>query len=321
MKQFSAVVVFGLVLFLAGAAQANDTVRIAVLKFGTVNWELDTIKRLGLDNKHGFSLDVRGVAGKTAAAVMFQGGEADVIVSDWIWVARQNAAGKAFRFLAYSRQVGGAIVAADSGIKNLKDLDAKRIGIAGGPVDKSWLLVRAYGLKEYGIDVGKIAEPVFGAPPLLSKKMEQGELDAIITFWHFGAKLKAKGYKDLLTTGEAARALGLSDELPLLGYVFHQKWAEQNPKLVEAFGKASLEAKQKLAVDEALWDALRPRMKVKTDAAFAALKAGFRQGIPASRNVDTAAADRFFGVLRELGGEKLTGDATGVAPDLFWRPD
>ena len=53
-----------------------------VLKFGTVNWELDVIRHHALDTKNGFTLQVHGVAGGFAAKVAFQGGEADVIVSD-----------------------------------------------------------------------------------------------------------------------------------------------------------------------------------------------------------------------------------------------
>ena len=67
--------------------------RAAVLKFGTVNWELNTIKQHGFDTANGFDLQVQGMAGGSAAQVAFQGGEADVIVSDWLWVARQRASG------------------------------------------------------------------------------------------------------------------------------------------------------------------------------------------------------------------------------------
>lgn len=321
MVRFCASLMFSIAVLVAGIAHAGETVRIAVLKFGTVNWELDTIKRLGLDKKHGFDLDIMGVAGKQAAAIMFQGGETDLIVSDWIWVAQQNAAGRPFRFLAYSRQVGGVIVAGDSGIDNLAQLNGKRIGVAGGPVDKSWLLIRALELQKHGADLAKVSALVFGAPPLLSKKMEQGELDAIITFWHFGAKLKAKGFKELVSTADAAQALGLDDNLPLLGYVYRQDWATANSRLLNAFARASKEAKQQLAADETLWEALRPRMKAGTKAAFDALKAGFKQGIPKTRNVDVEAADRFFRTLVRLGGRKLAGDATGISPEMFLQPD
>jgi NitT/TauT family transport system substrate-binding protein len=56
--------------------------RAAMQKTGTVNWELDTIKNNGLDTQNGFQLDVLDVAAGPAGQIAFQGGEADVIVSD-----------------------------------------------------------------------------------------------------------------------------------------------------------------------------------------------------------------------------------------------
>ena len=81
------------------ALAESPVLRASVLKFGTVNWELDTIKHHGLDTANGFTLDVTGVANGSAAKVAFQGGETDVIVSDWLWVARQRAAGKDYVFI------------------------------------------------------------------------------------------------------------------------------------------------------------------------------------------------------------------------------
>ncbi|MCK4866757.1 MAG: ABC transporter substrate-binding protein, partial [Alphaproteobacteria bacterium] len=148
----------------ARAAQAGEPVlRIAVLKFGTVNWELDVIKHHGLDKANGFTLEVIPVANKQASTIMFQGREADMIVTDWVWVARQRAEGRDFRLIPYSRSVGGMVVAADSPIRSLADLKGKKIGIAGGPVDKSWILIQALVKKRHGIDLAREAEPVFGA--------------------------------------------------------------------------------------------------------------------------------------------------------------
>ena len=45
------------------ASAETPTLKIAVLEFGTVNWELDTIDHYGLDNANGFEMDIRGVAG------------------------------------------------------------------------------------------------------------------------------------------------------------------------------------------------------------------------------------------------------------------
>ena len=63
---------------------------IAVLKFGTVNWVMDTIKRQGYDAAAGCRLVVRGYAGKAATTIAFEPGEVDLLVSDWFWGLRQR---------------------------------------------------------------------------------------------------------------------------------------------------------------------------------------------------------------------------------------
>ena len=45
---------------LALPAAAEPLLRVGVLKFGTVNWELDVLRHHGLDRKHGFELDRLG---------------------------------------------------------------------------------------------------------------------------------------------------------------------------------------------------------------------------------------------------------------------
>ena len=143
-------------LLLAGAtaATAEDAVprlTVAVQTSGTVNWEIQTILNHGLDRKNGFELAVMDVAGSPAGQVAFLGGEADVVVSDWIWVARQRAEGQDLAIIPYSKAVGGMMVPGDSPARTLADLKGEQIGIAGGPVDKSWIILRALAY-EQGFD-------------------------------------------------------------------------------------------------------------------------------------------------------------------------
>ena len=302
----------------ASAALAEmPTLRAAVLKFGTVNWELDTIKNNKLDEANGFALEVQGMAGGAAAKVAFQGGETDVIVSDWLWVARQRAAGKDYVFIPYSKAVGGLMVPADSSAKSLADLKGTKIGIAGGPLDKSWLILRAYAAQEYGLDIAAESEQVFGAPPLIFKTSLQGELDGAINFWHFMAKMEAGGMKKLVDVTEAAAALGLDPDIPLLGYVVQGKMLRDNPELVDGLARASRQAKEILASDDAAWDDLRARMKPKNDAEFQALIAGFRAGIPTVSKVDEEAAGRMLKLMVELGGKELLGPVTELPEGVF----
>jgi len=308
-----------LVIAMGVSATAQDLpkLRISVLKFGTVNWELDTIGHYGLDSANGFEMDVQGVAGGSAAQVAFQGGAADVIVSDWIWVARQRAAGKDYVFLPYSKAVGGVMVPAGSTARTLKDLAGGKIGIAGGPLDKSWLILRAYAEQAFGMDLAAQTEQVFGAPPLIFKTALDGDLAGAINFWHFMAKMKAAGMAELISVDEAAQALGLDPETPLLGYVFKGEMLAGNPELVRSFATASRAAKDRLATDDAAWDRLRDRMNAKSDAEFEALKAGFRAGIPAPGAVDEASAQSFFALMARLGGRDLVGSARTLPSGVF----
>ncbi len=295
----------------------TPVLKASVLKFGTVNWELNTIKHHGFDAANGFDLEVQGVAGGSAAKVAFQGGEADVIVSDWLWVARQRAAGKDYVFIPYSKAVGGVMVGKDSSAQSLADLKGQKIGIAGGPLDKSWLILQAYAAKTHGLDLEAETEQVFGAPPLIFKSALSGEVGAAINFWHFLAKMEASGMRKLVDVSQAASALGLDPNTPLLGYVVKGDLVRENPELVNGLAAASRSAKELLASNDAEWDRLRDRMKAKTDAQFEALKAGFRAGIPAPGPVDEAAAARMLELMVDLGGEDLMGKAQALPDGTF----
>ncbi|WP_412555560.1 ABC transporter substrate-binding protein [Shimia sp. MIT1388] len=295
----------------------TPVLRASVLKFGTVNWELNTIKHHGFDAANGFDLEVQGVAGGSAAKVAFQGGEADVIVSDWLWVARQRAAGHDYVFIPYSKAVGGVMVGKDSSAQSLADLKGQKIGIAGGPLDKSWLILQAYAAKTHGVDLEADTEQVFAAPPLIFKSALSGEVGAAINFWHFLAKMEASGMRKLVDVSQAASELGLDPNTPLLGYVVKGDLVRDNPDLVNGLAAASRSAKELLASDDAEWDRLRDKMKAKSDAQFEALKAGFRAGIPAPGPVDEAAAARMLELMVELGGEDLMGKADALPEGTF----
>ncbi len=310
------------VLLGLSAAQAETAqLRIATQVSGTVNWELTTIASHGLDTANGFSMVVQDVAAGPAAQVAFLAGEADVIVSDWLWVARERAQGEDYVFIPYSRAVGAMHLPKDSTVTSLADLKGGKIGIAGGPIDKSWLILRAYAQQEAGFDLAAETEQVFGAPPLIFETALGGELDAAINFWHFGAKMEAAGMRPLITVAEAAEKLGLDPNTPLLGYVVRGEMLRDHPALVAGLAAASRGAKDILAKDDSAWADLRPIMNAKTDAQFVALVAGFRAGIPAPGPVDEDAAQRMLTLMAQLGGEELVGQLSALPEGVFVQPD
>ncbi|HWL59054.1 MAG TPA: ABC transporter substrate-binding protein [Paracoccus sp. (in: a-proteobacteria)] len=303
------------------AAASDAAIRIGTLENGTVNWEIQTIIGQGLDKANGFSLVPMILAGNPATQVAMQGGEVETIVSDWLWVAQQRARGSDFTFLPYSTAVGGVMVKGDSPVQSLADLKGKKIGIAGGPVDKSWLILRAWSREKLGEDLADMTQQVFGAPPMILNAAETGEVDAAINFWHFQAKMQARGMREVMSVATAARDLGLDPSTPLLGYVLRESWIAENPTLASGLAKASHAAKELLATEDAPWEAIRSYMDAKDEAEFDALRAGWRAGIPAAGPVDVANAEKMFATMAALGGEELTGGVSALPQGLFWTPE
>lgn len=319
LRRIAAAAALSLAFATSAAARAElPEITVGNLENGTVAWELETIRERGLDRANGFTLKLLPLAGNPATQVAMQGGEVDTIVSDFLWVAQQRAAGADFVFLPYSTSVGGMMVRADSPIQALAELKGRKIGIAGGPVDKSWLILRAWSRRDGGEDIGAATQQVFGAPPMIMNALESGEVDAAINFWHFQAKMEAAGAREIIGVASAARDLGLDPGTPLLGYVLREAWIAENPGLARGLAAASWEAKRILSTDDAQWDRLRPIMNAADDAEFAALREGWRAGIPETQQVDPAAAQRMFAVMAELGGDDLTGGLTELPGGLFW---
>lgn len=309
----------------AAAEEPLPELTVGTLEGGTVTWELETIRAHGLDRAHGFSLKLLALAGNPATHVAMHGGEVDSIVSDWLWVAQQRAAGADYVFLPYSTAVGGLMVPGDSTVQSLADLEGQTIGVGGSPVDKSWLILRAWSMSEHGRNGGRdladTTRQLFGAAPIILNAFESGEVAAAVNLWHFQAKMEARGARELVDVVTAARDLGLDPDTPLLGYVLRESWIQANPQAARGLAEASAEAKRILSTDDSAWEALRPIMNAEGDAEFTALRDRWRAGIPSGRGVDPQAAQQMFAVMAELGGEELTGGLTELPEGLFWTPD
>src|SRR5260221_577601 len=201
------------------AAAERPTIRIGILQFGSVAWQLDVVRRHGLAEAEGIAIEPVILAANQATLVALQAGSVEIIVSDLLWLARQRAGGADWSFRPYSTALGAVEVPAESPIRSLADLPGRRLGIAGTALDKSWLLLRLLARKQNGRDLDEVVEKSFGAPPLLAEQLAAGRLDAVLTYWQFAARLEARGARRLLGMGEAMRALGIAEPVPLAGYV------------------------------------------------------------------------------------------------------
>ncbi|ESR25806.1 ABC transporter substrate-binding protein [Lutibaculum baratangense] len=311
-----------MILAASGPAGAQDrpTLRLGLLKFGTVNWEAQTIIDEGLDERHGFELRIVSFAGGDATKVAMQAGDIDVTTGDWLFVSRQRAEGAPLTFVPYSSSIGAVMAPCESDIASIEDLRSKRLGVAGGPLDKSWLMLLALAERRHGIDLARETSPVYGAPPLLAEKLRQGELGAGLNYWHYNARLETEGFCEIVSAQEAARELGARGDISAVGYIFDEGWAQENRDLALGFVAASREAKAVLAGSDAAWQRIRPIMGAENDAVFEALVRRYREGIP-DRPVEEEEADTraVYRHLAEIGGEKLVGVAQEMTPGTFWQ--
>ncbi len=303
------------------AEVAHDVpeLRVGVLEFGSVGWEIDTVQRLGFASKHGIRLAVVPLASENALKVALLGGSVDLVVSDWFWVATLRSRGQDYQFVPFSRTVGEVVANPKAGIHSLADLNGKRFGVAGGPVDKSWLIARAYARKTYGIDLQSAVKPQFAAAPLLNHQMLDGELPAAINFWQYSASLVAQGMRPVITVEQMLKGLGVKTDPPLLGWVFSQRWAETHGDALRAFIAATYDAKQELARSDAAWQPLRSKVKPENDAVFAAIRQGYRDGIVNRFGApEIQAAGQLFHLVAEESHGELTGGTSELPADVFW---
>ncbi len=314
---------FVITIFFVAQSKSSEArkIKIGSLQYGSVNWELKLIKELELDKGEGFEIEIIELASKNAAAVALQGGAVDMIITDWFWVSRQRSEGRLFSFVPHSMAAGGLIASKDSSIKNESDLVGKKIGIAGGQVDKGWLIFRAFYKKEYGKELKDESRQIFGAPPLLNKKIEQDSFDAILTYWPYQAKLLTNNkFTKVINITDILTKLELPKGIPVIGWVFKDKWASKNQELLNDFLKTSKKAKKLMLESDEIWQKIRPFMNVEDDKLFLSLRDIYREGIPSQdfSNKQINGSKKLYSILSQVGGRELVGKAKTLSPGTFW---
>jgi NitT/TauT family transport system substrate-binding protein len=300
-----------------GVARADSTLRIGVLKFGTVSWVMDVIQHHELDETYGIDIDEVELASNQATLVALQAGRVDCVVSDWLWVSRQRASGADWTFFPFSTAVGALVAARGTAIHGLADLRSRRLGVAGSPLDKSWVIVQALAQEQH-VDLARDAQLSFGAPPLLNQELLAGRLDAVLTYWNFAAPLESSGLPTALSVDDALRQLGFKTAIPLVGYVVSERWARKNPRAVAALVSATREADSILASSDAEWSWLGPRTGARNPAELKALRDAFRAGIPAHWGKDEQReAAALYALFAKVGGQALVGPSPSLQPGTF----
>lgn len=307
-------------VLLSGRPVEAQTLRIGAQKSGTFGWELAVIQARGLDKKAGLNLEIVDLANTEAAKIAMSGGSVDIILSDWLWVSRERGLGRKLTFAPFTSAVGAVMAKGDGPIASLADLKGKTLGVAGGPLDKSWLMLQAFAKRE-GLDIGRDVRVVFGAPPLLARKAEQGELDATLQFWNFCTDLEQRGFRRVVDMREVERGLGAAGPVAMVGYVFNEEFAAKNASALAKFLEISRQAKEILASDEAPWPEIMARIGETDPGAAALYRKRYSEGVPRRPIAEEEADARIlFKTLAKIGGAELVGSTSELDPGAFYRP-
>ncbi len=291
-------------------AAEKSTLRIGVQASGTLDWELSV-----LSESPDFQIQTQPVATAEAAKIALQSGAVDMIVSDFLWVSQTRNMGSEFVFYPYSNTSGALVVPANSTIHDIKELAGKKLGIAGGELDKNWLLLQAAGKKQ-NVDLNTTVEKVFGAPPLINEQLKNQRVDAVLTYWHFAAQLETQGYRQLLDGKTLQQNLGISENIPTLGYVFKQSWADNHKTALKSFFVATAQAKNRLCDDAELWK----KTTVKMESASVVLRQRYCDGrVNLWTNTNQKAAQQLYSVLFSLNPK--IGNSANLAAGTFWTAE
>lgn len=299
-------------------AHAAPAIRVGTLRFGSVGWELDVMRRHGLDAKAGVAVEPVEFAASQATQVALQAGRVDTIVGDWLWVSRQRAAGADWTLSPNSAALGAIMAPPESPVRVLADVPGRRLGIAGTPLDKSWLLLRAHARRSAGLDLDSDCEKTFGPPPLLAEQAAAGRLDAVLTYWPYAARAAAAGQRQVLAMSDVVASLGAGPGVPFVGYIFSGALAVRDPAALRAFLAAAAEARLLLATSNAEWQRIAPLTGATTPDELTRLRDAYRAGVPPHWNL--AAIAPLYDLLAEIGGPALVGAAPHLAPGTIWMP-
>lgn len=301
------------------ACCAAEVVRVAVQRNGTFAWELAVMRAHGLDTDANLSIQVVELASPEASKISLRAGNADIIVSDWLWVSRERGLGAKLTFYPYSSALGAVMVPGASAIRTLADLKGHKLAVAGGPIDKSWLLLQAWS-KQDGIDLKSEATIVYGAPPLLTAKTLSGEMDATVDYWNFCAVLEAKGFRRVAGIEDLLPRLGAKGRISMIGYVFDEGWANVHRDVLARFIAVTRAAKEILSTSDAEWQTIAPLTGASDTATLRAYRDRYREGIPRRPIADEEVDARvLYRVLAVVGGRELVGPAQELDSGTFYH--
>lgn len=235
-------------------APSTGVVRVGLQASGTFSWVLHAIEYYGIDDELGLEIEPVTYATKEATELALMAGDVDVTVDDFVNVVLMRSRGVPVRAVyPYTLALGGLIVRDDSDIHSIADLRGKVIG-AASLSDKSLLILRVLATSRYGFDPQFDSETIAAAAPLMTELARRGEVDAVLPFWHFAARMIGSGeFREIATVHGMLDEMGMSSDLPNLVVLARD---HMNRTTLATFLQAMDMATERMKYDDGIWDSI-----------------------------------------------------------------
>ena len=254
------------------------------------------------------------LASTEAGKIALKGGSADLMLSDWLWVARERSLGDNLVFYPSSSTLGAVMVpaqSADPGASPISRARSSRSPAARST--RAGCCCRRWRAAPASIS-GSRRTIVYGAPPLLSQKALQGEIDATLTFWNFCADLESKGHKRAIAMDDVMKGLGAKGPVAIVGYTFDGGWARATDRRSIASSTRRARPRRFCASRRPNGSGLRRASASTEPSALAIYRQRYGEGIVRRPIAEEEADARaLYRVLAEIGGAELVGPARELA--------
>jgi NitT/TauT family transport system substrate-binding protein len=289
------------------------TLRAAFEATGSPTWVMRVIREQGFDRDHGFTLDLmqssdRGSQTAQATQGALAAGEADLIDTDWITIARSHQTGEELvPIFPYGRIMGGMVTAAGSDLKGFSDLPGRRVGLIRSN-EKNWIVIRAAFRHRYGSDPHEqaIVKEALSKTTLM-EWLKAGEVDAAVLPWQLVPRLITSGrFRKLCDVLDLISDLGAA-LVPTTFFVVPPAFASTRQELISAFRAAYIDAVDLMRADEMVW---REAVAAPDDSPdmLAALRLSWLRRICYEWGPEGSAhLERLFERLKSIAGEKALG--------------
>ena len=97
--------------------------------------------------------------------------------------------------------------------------------------------------------------------------------------------------------------------MPVIGWVFKEKWGKETNEVINNFLRSSDEAKKLMLESDDIWNDVRPFMNAKNDKLFFNLRDIYREGIPRGNFSENQleGSKKLYSILSKIGGKELVG--------------